>query len=79
MRMYLNLKKLLQLTRNQLIVYETLFPWLEEFKEMPEKDINQLVSEDSIEGYERVKYFLYVCISSKNILLTLIASIFPSL
>lgn len=44
--------------KNQLIVYESLFPWLEEFKEIPEEEINEIVSKDVSEGYDRVKDFL---------------------
>lgn len=47
-----------QIYKNQLMVYETLFPWLEEFKEIPEQEINKIISADNSEGYDRVKDFL---------------------
>lgn len=52
------LKKTLKIKEHQLIVYENLFPWLEEFKEIPEKEINEIINKDISEGYDRVKKIL---------------------
>ena len=52
------LKRELKIKEHQLIVYESLFPWLEEFKEIPEKEIQEIINKDISEGYDRVKEFL---------------------
>ena len=52
------LLKKLKIREHQMLVYESLFPWLEEFKEIPEEEINNIIKSDMAEGYDRVKDFL---------------------
>lgn len=52
------LLKELKTTKYQLIVYENLFPWLEEFKEIPEEKIDIIMSDDELDDYEKAKEFV---------------------
>lgn len=45
-----------KLAENQLLVYESLFPWLEEFKEVPPLDAHDIVNNTSFEDSEYSHY-----------------------
>lgn len=52
------LRKKLKTKEYQLIVYENLFPWLEEFKEMPEEEIIRMLNNNDKEEYDKLKEYL---------------------
>lgn len=52
------LLKDLKTAKYQLIVYENLFPWLEEFKEIPEEKIDIIMNDEALEDYEKAKEYL---------------------